>query len=85
MIAGFVAAIPGMLYMVWAVPRWIGTGRRYATYDQDIYIGGISIGWGTVIVIAIIIAPLLLFLSIYLFFRGWMNHRKELSRSKNSK
>ncbi len=53
----------------------MATGRRYATYDPELYLLGISITPGTAQFLAFGVGPILMALSAYLLFRAVKDRR----------
>jgi hypothetical protein len=72
----FVVASPGLAYLISSVSRPAVPGRRYATYDPELYLFGISITPATAQVFTFGIAPALIVLSAYLVVRGLQNGRR---------
>ncbi|TWU48974.1 hypothetical protein Poly51_48780 [Rubripirellula tenax] len=72
---GFVVAGPGLVYVTSDMNRRMASGRRYATYDPELYLFGVSITPTTAQVLTFGVAPLLIAFSVFLFFRGARNRR----------
>jgi len=72
---GFVIAGSGLLYTISDMSRPMAPGRRYATYDPELYLLGISITPTIAQILAFVAAPLMIALSAFLAFRGARNRR----------
>lgn len=55
--------------------RRMASGRRYATYDPELYLLGVPISPNIAQILAFGIAPLLIALSAFLAFRAVRNRR----------
>jgi hypothetical protein len=55
--------------------RRMASGPRYATYDPELYLFGISITPATAQILAFGVAPAMIALSAFLVFRGVRNRR----------
>ena len=71
----FIIASPGLMYATSDMSRRMASGRRYATYDPELYLFGISITPTTAQILAFAVAPLMIALSVFLVFRGTRNRR----------
>ncbi|SMP80432.1 hypothetical protein SAMN06265222_1534, partial [Neorhodopirellula lusitana] len=71
----FLISGPGILYATSDFSRRMAAGRRYATYDPELYLFGVSITPTTAQVLAFGVAPLLIALAVFLVFRGVRNRR----------
>ena len=83
-LVGFVVASPGMIFLTSDMNRRMASGRRYATYDQELYLFGISITPGTAQFLAFGVAPFLMALSAFLVFRGKRNQRLNVATDSNT-
>ncbi|MFG0255367.1 MAG: hypothetical protein ACF787_09790 [Rhodopirellula sp. JB053] len=72
---GFIIAGPGLVYATSDMSRRMASGRRYATYDPELYLFGISITPATAQILAFGVAPLMIALSAFFVFRGARNRR----------
>lgn len=80
-LAGFVVAAPGLFYLISTMDHRVTSGRRYATYDPELYVSGIAVTSGTAQLLTFGVAPLLISLSAYLVFRGEKNRRYNIASS----
>lgn len=71
----FIVSGPGIVYVTSGLSSRMAGGRRYATYDAELYLLGISITPTTAQVLAFGVAPLMIALSIYRVFRGVRERR----------
>ncbi|EMI54147.1 putative membrane protein [Rhodopirellula sallentina SM41] len=76
-LVGFIIAGPGIAYLTSDMNRRMAAGRRYATYDPELYLFGISIAPATAQLLAFCVAPLLMALSAFLVYRG-VKHRRHI-------
>ena len=72
---GLIIAGPGLVYSISDMNRRMESGRRYATYDPELYLFGISITPTTAQILAFGVAPLMVAFSAFLVFRGARNRR----------
>lgn len=70
-----IIAGPGLVYATSDMNRRMASGRRYATYDPELYLFGISITPSTAQILAFGVAPLLIALSVFLVYRGACTRR----------
>lgn len=69
-IAGLSVAVPGIFYVSSGMNRQPGLASRYATYDPELYLFGVSITPATAQVLAFVAAPALVGYSAFLVYRG---------------
>ena len=75
---GFIIAGPGLLYTISDMSRPMTAVRRYATYDPELYLLGISITPTIAQILAFVLAPLMIALSAFLAFRGARNRQLKI-------
>lgn len=82
---GVPIAGPGLDYLISGMNRRTVSGRRYATYDPELYLLGNAISPATAQLLALGVAPLLLGLSAFLVYRGIRsrNHRGTPARGES--
>lgn len=82
---GLAIAGPGLVYLISDMNRRMASGRRYATYDPELYLFGVPISPATGQLLALGVAPLLLGLSAFLVYRDIRNRnrRREPARGKH--
>ncbi|MCS7467850.1 hypothetical protein NZK35_14450 [Stieleria sp. ICT_E10.1] len=74
-LVGFVVAGLGLVYVTSEMNRRMVSGRRYATYDPELYLFHLSITPRTAQFLAFGVAPCMMALSVYMVFRGVKNRR----------
>ncbi|WP_345689767.1 hypothetical protein [Novipirellula caenicola] len=72
---GFIISGPGLVYLTSDMNRRVASGRRYAPYDPELYLFGISITPATAQILAFGVAPLMIAFSAFLVVRGARNRR----------
>ena len=72
-LVGLSVAGPGLAYLTSDMSRRMVSGRRYATYDPELYLFGTSITPVTAQLLAFGVAPVLLALSAFFVYRGIQN------------
>ncbi|XZE56215.1 hypothetical protein SH139x_002311 [Planctomycetaceae bacterium SH139] len=75
-LGGLVVAAPSLIYLL-ANSMRAGMPRRYATYDEEVYLFNNSVPAATAHQIAFITVPLLFGLAALLLHRGFRNKRLE--------
>lgn len=66
---GFIVASPGLVYITSDMGSPVVSGRRYATYDPELYLFGILLTPTTAQVLTFGVAPFLIALSAFLVVR----------------
>lgn len=74
-LSAIIVATPGFLYLIFFGNTGILGGRRYATYGGELWVFGISITPTVAQILALVVAPLLLAISLFLVCRGFSVRR----------